>query len=92
MEFEFEFEEEAWEELVRLRDDSEHQHIYRAIWEVILQLEVDPGDPKLGTRTFAGIEDIGFARTTPVRKVDWVIVWHLDDTQPVVAYIKNVAG
>lgn len=74
---------DADEAMNRLESDRGSLDVLTALRRTLGRLEVDPFDPKLGSRQFVtqGFEQV---RATPVRHGDWWVLWR---TGPEVATI-----
>jgi hypothetical protein len=74
MRYEFNYSQEADGALDRLERDPALARAQQAVDRLLLRMEEDPFDPKLGTTGFV-FEDYGGVNATPARYDDWYVFW-----------------
>jgi hypothetical protein len=81
---------DANEDLIRLEMAGD-ESLVRTVKRTLALLEADPADPRLRTKNYTGKPR---TRITPCGASNFVIVWHLDDTDSppwiVVTAIKSL--
>ena len=53
-------------------------NVVEAVGRTLARLELDPFDPKLGTRQFTSA-NYGHVRATTVHSTDWTVLWTLGE-------------
>ena len=85
------FEVAADEAMAALEAEPDNAELVQAIWDVLLRLAANPGDPKLGSRVFQ-VAELAHARITPVPgSADWRMIWQVRDGALVVILPKRIA-
>ncbi len=68
------------------------QAVIDAVIRTLTLLEIDPGDPRLRTKSLkAPNPPFALWRITPCPPTDWVVIWELLDEKPPVVKVTAVA-
>lgn len=83
---------EADEAMERLEADLALEGALAGIHRTLGRLELDPFDPRLGTRVFLS-EEFEHVRATPARTGDWWILWALgpEDRSLLVVHVGELS-